>query len=366
MLAYLSKGHSTLAVAGTHGKTTTSALLATALSRLGAEPTFLIGGVVDGFDSTAHAGDGEYFVVEADESDGSFTWLDPSLAIITNIEADHLDHYPDLDAIQTAFSSFLEKVLPNGTVVVWNDDASLVELAKTSGRKLYTYGIEATAMLRVEPKGVRDFDLVFEDGQRYELHLASSPGVHNMLNAAAVMAALDSLGFNREQAAEAISAFSGVRRRFDHIGEVKGVTVVDDYGHHPTEIAATLKAASELGYRKVHVLFQPHRYTRTQALIDEFASAFDHADTVTFMDIYSAGEAPIPGVNGETLVEAVLEHDPSTKVRFIKHRTDVPREMGAIAQNGDLIITMGAGDVTVLAPLILEALAQREKTDGSL
>lgn len=365
MLAYLSQGSYTLAVAGTHGKTTTSALLATSLDRLGADPTFLIGGVVDSFDSTAHPGTGEHFVVEADESDGSFTWLDPSLAIITNIEADHLDHYPDFAAIQAAFSSFLEKLIPGGTAIVWSDDPDLVELADRSGRTVYTYGTNDAAMLRVEPDGVRDFELVFSDGERCSLHLDSSPGIHNMLNAAAVMAALDVLGFDRQRAAKAVSSFSGVRRRFDHIGEACGITVIDDYGHHPTELAATLEAASKLGYRKVHVLFQPHRYTRTQALLTEFASAFDHADTVSFMDIYSAGEEPIPGVNGETLVEEVLKHNPSAQVRLIKHRIDVPREMCAIAQAGDLIITMGAGDITVLAPLILEALALSHPQTGS-
>jgi UDP-N-acetylmuramate--alanine ligase len=185
-----------------------------------------------------------------------------------------------------------------------------------------------------------------------------------MLNATAVMAALDALGFDRDASALAISAFGGVRRRFDFIGEVENITVIDDYGHHPTEVAATLKAASELGYRRVHVLFQPHRYTRTRALASEFARAFDDADTISFMEVYSAGEAPIPGVNSDALAEAVLEHNPVADVRVIKHRTDVPETMAAIAKPGDLVITMGAGDVTVLAPLVLEALERR--VDGQI
>jgi UDP-N-acetylmuramate--alanine ligase len=377
MLAYLSRGRQTLAVAGTHGKTTTSSMLATALDRLGSDPTFLIGGVVDGYDSTARAGEGDFFVVEADESDGSFTWLDPTLAIVTNVEADHLDHYAGLDEIHAAFGSFLDKVLVEGTLVVWDGSPDLVERARSSGRKVCVYGIgrgieqggiEQSAghilSVRCEPKGVRDFDVVFADGQRCSLYLASSPGVHNMLNATAVMATLDILGFGRDAAALAISAFSGVRRRFDLIGQFAGVTVIDDYGHHPTEIASTLKAASELDYRRVHVLFQPHRYTRTEALLDEFAHAFGDADTVTFMDIYSAGEAPIPGVNSEALVEAVRACDPGADVRAIRHRTDIPEAMAAIAEPGDLVITMGAGDVTVLAPLILAAIEQRGHDDG--
>jgi UDP-N-acetylmuramate--alanine ligase len=360
MLAYLSEGRQTLAVAGTHGKTTTSSMLATALDRLGADPTFLIGGVVDGYDSTARAGEGDFFVVEADESDGSFTWLDPTLAIVTNVEEDHLDHYTSLDEILVAFGSFLDKLMPDGVVIIWSGSPQLVELAARSGRRVCSYGLEEGCSVRCEPKGVRDFDVIFADGRRCALSLFASPGVHNMLNATAVMAALDALGFDRDAAALAISAFSGVRRRFDFIGEVGCITVIDDYGHHPTEVAATLKAASELGYRRVHVLFQPHRYTRTRALAGEFARAFDDADTISFMEIYSAGEAPIPGINSDALAEAVTEHNPAADVRVIKHRTDVPEAMAAIAEPGDLIITMGAGDVTVLAPLILEALERQD------
>jgi UDP-N-acetylmuramate--alanine ligase len=366
MLAYLSRGYQTLAVAGTHGKTTTSSMLACALDTLGADPTFLVGGVVDGYDSTARAGKGNFFVVEADESDGSFTWLDPTLAIVTNIEADHLDHYAGIDEIRSAFGSFLGKLTPDGTLIACGDCPGLVELANASGRKLITYGVTGNPSLRCEPKGVCECDIVFADGQRCSLKLSASPGIHNMLNATAVMAALDVLGFDRDASAAAIAAFSGVRRRFDFIGTAAGITVIDDYGHHPTELASTLKAASGLGYRKVHVLFQPHRYTRTRALLEGFSRAFEDADTISFMDIYSAGETPIPGINGETLVEAVRKHNPAADVRFIKHRGEVPDAMAARAEEGDLIITMGAGDVTVLAPLILEALQQREDANGGL
>ncbi|MCL1847840.1 MAG: UDP-N-acetylmuramate--L-alanine ligase [Coriobacteriia bacterium] len=366
MLAYLGEGRTTLAVAGTHGKTTTSAMLATTLDRLGADPTFLVGGVLDGYDSTAKAGNGPYFVVEADESDGSFTWLSPQLAIVTNIEPDHLDHYKDLSEITAAFHAFLGKMPPQGTLVVWDETYGLSELLATHGHNACVYGAsnqEApsntpsnTPALRCIPKGVHDCDIIFPDGQRISLSLPASPGLHNLLNATAVMGALDTLGFDRNAAAAALNQYSGVKRRFDHIGQAQGVTVVDDYGHHPTEIDATLKAASELGYTRLHVLFQPHRYTRTQALLAEFAQAFDHADTISFMDIYSAGETPIPGVNGEALVAAVQDHNPQADVRFIKHLGDVADAMAQIAQPGDLVITMGAGDVTLLGPLILESL----------
>ena len=366
MLAYLGEGRKTLAVAGTHGKTTTSAMLATTIDRLGADPSFLIGGVVDGYDSTAKAGRGEYFVVEADESDGSFVWLNPSLAIVTNIEADHLDHFADLDEIVQIFKSFLEKMVQGGTLVIWNDIPQLAELVKADDVSIRTYGTGTDAQVRCELKGIREFDIVFEDGQRLSLSLPNSPGLHNKLNATAVMAALDTLGFDRDKAAAALCRYSGVRRRFDRIGEVMGVTVIDDYAHHPTEIDATITAASELGYRRVHVLFQPHRYTRTRALLSDFAHAFDSADTISFMDVYSAGETPIPGVNGEAMLEAVRTHNSQADVRFIRHRIDVPDAMAGIAEPGDLMITMGAGDVTTLGPLILESLAQRMNADDSL
>ena len=366
MLAYLGEGRKTLAVAGTHGKTTTSAMLATTLDRLGADPTFLIGGVVDGYDSTARAGRGEYFVVEADESDGSFTWLNPTLAVVTNIETDHVDHYASLEEIIEAFGSFLGKMVAEGTLVIWQGTPELSNLVAASKGKALVYGAHETALLRCEPRGIGEFDVVFADGMRCALSLAASPGFHNMLNATAVMGALYSLGFDREKAASALSQYSGVRRRFDHIGKAFDVTVVDDYGHHPTEIASTLKAASELGFRKVHVLFQPHRYSRTQALLKDFARAFDDADTISFMDIYSAGETPIPGINGEALVEALLDHDPDADVRFIRHRADVPAAISGLAEPGDLIITMGAGDVTLLAPLILSALSSRESSHVSI
>ena len=358
MLAHLAKGKRTLAVSGTHGKTTTSSMLASSLDRLGAEPTFLIGGVVDGYDSTACAGNGEFFVVEADESDGSFLFLDPEIEIITNIEADHLDHYADLDEIERTFADFMAKLVPDGIAVVCAHSPGLVELAKSSGRDYYSYGLSGNANVRCLVHDDKSFAVIFKDGQSVQLQLPVSPGTHNMLNATAVMATLDLLGYDRVRSAEALGMFSGVRRRFDRIGEAAGVTVVDDYGHHPTEIKATLQAARTLDFKRVHILFQPHRYSRTQAFIGDFGTAFDLADTVTFMDIYSAGEAPIPGVNGNLLVDAVLKHDPKADVRLVERRASVPQVMAELALAGDLIITMGAGDVTVMGPLILEQLAQ--------
>jgi UDP-N-acetylmuramate--alanine ligase len=362
MLAYLGHGLQTLAVAGTHGKTTTSSMLATALARLDTNPTFLIGGVVGGFDATAYAGQGPYFVVEADESDGSFVELDPSLALVTNIECDHLDHYANLEAIQASFNDFLAKVTPEGDIVLCADCLAALEL-NPAGHPVHTYGLAEDADYRCLPGTGQDFNVVYPDGEERAFTLGAVPGVHNMVNATGVAAALDILGFGRALVADAIGSFEGVGRRFDRIGEARGVAVVDDYGHHPTEIDATLAAAAQLGYRKVHVLFQPHRYSRVEALINDFGAAFGHADSVTVMDIYSAGEAPIPGVNAQLIVDAICAHDPAAHVRHIHQRSLIPAAMAAQAERGDLIITMGAGDVTQLAPQILTEL-QKEPVDA--
>ncbi|MDR3315821.1 MAG: UDP-N-acetylmuramate--L-alanine ligase [Coriobacteriales bacterium] len=356
MLSHLGKGLRTLAVAGTHGKTTTSSMLATTLARLGVDPTFLIGGVVDGYDSTAHTGTSSLYVVEADESDGSFVWLNPHVAVITNVEADHLDHYQSIDDVKSAFTSFLAKLDPKGFAVICADSPGLSTLAEKSGHRILSYGLSEDAQVRCEPHGSWEFDVIFPDGERVPVRLGAAPGHHNMLNATAVLTVLDALGFDRQEVAVALSSFTGVRRRFDRIGAVHGVAVIDDYGHHPTEVAATLTAASELEYKRVHVLFQPHRYTRTQAFAEDFGSAFDRADTITLMEVYPAGEDPIEGVNSTLLLESIKAHNPAADVQIISDALDVPAAMAACAKEGDLIITMGAGDVTSLAPRILEAL----------
>ncbi|MDR2492749.1 MAG: UDP-N-acetylmuramate--L-alanine ligase [Coriobacteriales bacterium] len=356
MLAYLGEGLGVLAVSGTHGKTTTSALLATSLVRLGADPTFLVGGVVEGFSASSYAGTGPHYVVEADESDGSFVWLRPRLSIVTNIESDHLDYYEGLDEIKESFAAFLDRLTDDGLAIVCADSPGLVELTRASGKPFYSYGLSVSADVRCRVKGVREFDVVYADGACCPHVLGSAPGVHNMLNATAVACALDWLGYDRAASAEAISAFAGVGRRFERVGTAAGVDVVDDYGHHPTEIDATLQAARRLGYRRVHVVFQPHRYTRTRAFMEEFASAFGSADTITLLDVYSAGEEPIPGINSEALARAIRAHDASADVACVASRHELPDRVAALARPGEAVVTMGAGDVTELAPLLLAAL----------
>ena len=364
MLAHLGVGLDTLAVAGTHGKTTTSSMLASALDALGADPTFLIGGIVRAYGTNAHSGTGDHYVVEADESDKSFTYLSPKAVLVTNIEADHLDHYKDLDEIYDKFHDFMGLVPADGVIVACGEDPHVVDIARSEGRRMYTYGFNEGCDAHItayEPHGIGSrYTAVMPDGTQVEGAIKQNPGRHNVLNATGVITLLWALGFDAAKVAQALSGFAGVRRRFDLVGEVGGVTVVDDYAHHPTEIAATISAAAGLGYKHVHVLFQPHRYSRaplfTQVLHDEFGAAFDKADSVTFMDVYPAGEAPVPGVSGKTFLNVVLEHEGHPQADFVAHRVDVVPHLMDKLQPGDLVITMGAGDVTAMGPQIIDAL----------
>ena len=364
MLAHLGVGLDTLAVAGTHGKTTTSSMLASALDALGADPTFLIGGIVRAYGTNAHSGTGDHYVVEADESDKSFTYLSPKAVLVTNIEADHLDHYKDLDEIYDKFHDFMGLVPEDGVIVACGDEPHVVEIARSEGRRMYTYGFNEGCDVRItsyEPHGIGScYTAVMPDGTQVEGAIKQNPGRHNVLNATGVVTLLWALGFDAAKVTQALSGFAGVRRRFDLVGEVGGVTVVDDYAHHPTEIAATISAAAGLGYKHVHVLFQPHRYSRaplfTQVLHDEFGAAFDKADSVTYMDVYPAGEAPVPGVSGKTFLNVVLEHEGHPQADFVAHRVDVVPHLMDKLQPGDLVITMGAGDVTAMGPQIIDAL----------
>ncbi len=390
MLAHLGSGLKTLAVAGTHGKTTTSSMLASALVALGKSPTYLIGGIVRESGTNACSGSGQFYVVEADESDKSFTYLSPETVLITNIEADHLDHYRDINEIYDKFLDFMKLVPEAGTVVVCAESEKLCKLAAQSCRRVVTYGTASTCDVCVKtfvPKGIgSEYELeinpaIFPGGVR-DTNAASSggengatgkikvtgaikqnPGVHNVLNAAGVVTLLATRGFDAQKVADALRNFAGVRRRFDLVGEVSGVSVVDDYAHHPTEIAATLKAALSLNYKHVHVLFQPHRYSRvglfTEVLHDEFASAFDGVETVTFMDVFPAGETPVPGVSGKTFLDVVLQHSGHPKAEYVPRRIDVVPHIMQNVSAGDLVITMGAGDVSAIGPQIIDALLAR-------
>ena len=290
---------------------------------------------------------------------------DKMAAIVTNIEADHLDHYEGLEEIYAQFAAFLSGVREGGPIVVCGDDPKLVEVARGIGRTVTTYGFSEDCDARIlatEAQGVGTrFTLRLPDGRVVASRIKQNPGLHNVSNGAAVLTLISLLGLDVDLAAEKLQEFAGVRRRFDLIGEAGGVTVVDDYAHHPTEIAATIKAAKALDFNRVHVLFQPHRYSRvalfTDIMRDEFGSAFDEADTVTFMDVYSAGEAPVPGVTGKTFLNVVTDHGHPHAV-FVPRRIDTVPHMLEVAEPGDLVITMGAGDVTAIAPQLVDELGR--------
>lgn len=360
MLAHLAGERKTVAVAGTHGKTSTSSMIATMLSGMGLDPTFLIGGEVDGFDSNAVSGSGEHYVVEADESDGSFVYLDPHVALVTNVEADHMDHYSCLDQIVQTFEEFVGRTDDDGFVVACADDPLAVQVALSSGRRVVTYGFSDSADVRcvAQSRSGQGYSVAVTAGESAVTLSTCVPGLHMVCNATGALAVAHALGLDIEAAAEALSAFSGVRRRFDLVGQVGGITVVDDYAHHPTEVKATLDAASELGYERVWALFQPHRFSRTAAFAREFGQSFDSADRVVLMDVYSAGEAPIPGVSGKTIVSSLLQESPQSHVAYLPHRSDVVRYLAPRLKDGDLVMTMGAGDVTSLGPELVTALTE--------
>ena len=363
MLSALGAGYTTVAVAGTHGKTTTSSMCATMLDRMGLDPSFLIGGIVEGYDTNGRNGSGKYFVAEADESDSSFLYLNPDVVVVTNVEADHMDHYSSLQEIEDTFVTFMGLVGEDGTVVVCGDQKHLAELARSTGRTVITYGCDADNDVVCTPGVSRHsigatFSVSFPDGTVREVSIKNNPGHHNMLNATASLTVSYALSLDVEAAAQALSSFDGVRRRFTHVGDVRGVAVVDDYGHHPTEIRATLSAAQSLDFKNVVVVFQPHRYSRLQALCDDFANAFADADKLVLVDVFPAGEMPIPGVTSKMLADRVRELHPGMDVRYVSDRQALYATIDEVAQEGDLLITMGAGDVTQIGPEYIDHVNQ--------
>ncbi len=349
VLAALAAGRKTFAVSGTHGKTTTTSMLSVILDRAGLRPSFVIGGDLNEIGSGAKHGEGEVFVAEADESDGSFLLFHPDVAVITNVEEDHLDFYTGGRAeIEAAFARFAGQAR---RVVACGDDAGALSALAIAGLDAVTYGAGEGNHVRLS---VTDSDrsgiagtLELEDGERAELRLQVT-GAHNLFNAAAAVLAARLAEVPAAQAAEALGTFSGVRRRFEHRGTVAGADFYDDYAHHPTEVAATLAAVAKNGGRLVAV-FQPHRYTRTQALWRELGESLSAADVVVVTDVYGAGEEPIPGVSGKLLVEALAAVAPGKRLVYLPRRADVVRFLAGEVREGDLVLTLGAGDITMVA-----------------
>ncbi len=359
LLAELMRQKYGIAVAGSHGKTTTTSMVAAVLSHAGLDPTIVVGGRVGMMGgSNAKLGRSDYLVVESDESDGSFLKLAPIVAIVTNIDREHLDHYSGLGEIRRAFAEFVSKVPFYGVAILCLDDENVQQILPAVNRRILTYGTTAQASLRIVRSEAKNLGSEFHlelRGQPLGCFHIRVPGAHNVLNATAAVAVGLELEIPVPAIREALESFTGVDRRFQIKGVEGGVTVIDDYGHHPTEIRATLAAARASGYRKVHVLFQPHRYTRTDALMDDFARSFHQADTVTVLEIYAASEQPIEGVTSEALVARIkafghqaAEYAPSMDAGI--------RAVAALASTGDAIVTLGAGRVSQAGEKVLERL----------
>jgi len=359
MLAELMRLKYGIAVAGMHGKTTTTSMIATVLAAGNLDPTVVVGGRIDAMGSNARLGKSQYLVAEADESDRSFLKLSPILAVVTNLDREHMDCYRDMADVENAFVEFIDRVPFYGSCVACIDDPLLAAILPRVRRRVFTYGTSTKAdfvvrMLPPAPEALSRFEVV-ADGNvlgPFTLHV---PGRHNVLNATAAVAIATQLEMKPETIALGLQSFRGVDRRFQIKGCERGVTVVDDYGHHPTEIRATLQAARDCNYRHIHVIFQPHRFSRTRDLMDEFATAFDAADSVAMLDIYAASEEPIPGITAEALVKAIARKS----VEYASSSEDAMDRVIARAGEGDVILTMGAGNVSQLAPQVLARLRSR-------
>ena len=372
MLAELMRLRYGIAVAGAHGKTTTTSMVALLLERAGLDPTAVIGGRLSAFGSNARLGRGDYMVAEADESDRSFLKLSPAIAVITNIDREHMESYGTWERLEEAFTEFANKVPFYGAVVACVDDAPVRAILPRITRRVVTYGLDdegtahgphvAARGMALEAFGSRCTVWTRRDGdglkQSGELRLAV-PGRHNLLNALAAVAVGLEVGIPYERIASALAGFGGAERRFQRRGEEQGVMVVDDYGHHPTEIAAVIAAARAGIDRRVVVVFQPHRYSRTGQLMAEFARALAAADEIVLTDIYPAGEAAVPGVTVEALAAAIRTTS-RVPVHLVKSLDDVPAAVAGLARGGDLVVTLGAGSIGAVGDRILEAIRGRQ------
>jgi UDP-N-acetylmuramate--alanine ligase len=358
VLTAVTRAWRTVAVAGTHGKTTTSAMLTAALRGAGLDPSFIVGGDLRDLGRGAGVGRGDLLVVEADESDGTFVELSADAVVVTNVEPDHLEHYGGYPGLVAAFERFVDQA--SGPRIICIDDPGARALAERSPAAT-TYGVDAAAHHRI-------VDVVpTPDGVRFEVVTPSAtlaiqlrqPGLHNARNATAALAAATALGADPAAAAEALTAFGGVGRRFERRGEAAGVTMVDDYAHLPTEVAAAIAAARSLAPTRLVAVFQPHRYSRTEQLWSTFTDAFADADVLVVTGIYTAGEAPRPGISGRLIADDVARAHPEAAVHYVEDLDDVVAELGGLLRPGDLCLTLGAGDLTTIPDRLLAALGER-------
>jgi UDP-N-acetylmuramate--alanine ligase len=381
MLAELMRLKYGIAIAGMHGKTTTTSMVAAVLAAGGLDPTVVVGGRVDAMGSNARLGKSQYLVAEADESDRSFLKLSPILSVVTNIDREHMDCYRNMRDVKKTFLDFMDRVPFYGMIVACNDDPLLRRLLPDVQRRTVTYGTKRGSdflikLLERRPsRGQSPHPVPAKDAEtrvghplnrfrvryrgldlgEFTLHV---PGVHNVLNATAAIAVGVGLDVGVEAIRTALDQFRGVDRRFQLRGRAAGVSVIDDYGHHPTEIKATLAAARKCGFGKIHVIFQPHRYTRTRDLMEEFSTAFADADSLFVLDIYAASEKPIEGITGEILAQRIREKG-GKHTQYANSFADAVNAAATAARDGDMILTLGAGSVSQLGPMILESLKGR-------
>jgi UDP-N-acetylmuramate--alanine ligase len=380
MLAELMRLKYGIAIAGMHGKTTTTSMVAAVLAAGGLDPTVVVGGRVDALGSNARLGKSQYLVAEADESDRSFLKLSPILSVVTNIDREHMDTYRNMRDVKNTFLDFMDRVPFYGMIVACNDDPLLRRLLPDVQRRTVTYGTKRGSDFLIKldsahrdsgtgSKPMSRFQVSYgKTGEKknnlgeFTLHV---PGVHNILNATAAIAVGVGLDIGVDAIRQALDQFRGVDRRFQLKGQAAGVSVIDDYGHHPTEIKATLAAARSCGFKKVHVIFQPHRYTRTRDLMEDFTTAFNDADTLFVLDIYAASEKPIEGISGQDLAHRIREKT-EKHVEYAESFTDAIASSVEAAHDGDMILTLGAGSVSQLGPMILDKLKERDRATGEL
>jgi UDP-N-acetylmuramate--alanine ligase len=354
MLAELMRMRSNIAIAGTHGKTTTTTMVATLLDKGGFDPTVINGGVIHAYGSNARAGAGEWMVVEADESDGSFNRLPATIAIVTNIDPEHMEHWGTFDSLRKGFLDFVSNIPFYGLAVCCTDHPEVQALVgKVTDRRVVTFGFNAQADVRAQnltyDNGVAHFDIALQaEGTVIEGCTLPMPGDHNVSNALSAVAVARHLGMKKDEIREALAGFAGVNRRFTKVAEVNGVTIIDDYGHHPVEIAAVLKAARQATKGRIIAVHQPHRFTRLSSLFDDFCTCFNDADVVAIADVYAAGEDPIPGASRDDLVAGLIAHG-HRHARALLDEADLARLVREQARPGDMVVCLGAGTISAWA-----------------
>lgn len=358
MLARLMEGSKGITVAGAHGKTTITSMIALCLEDAGLDPSIIIGGELSSIGGNAKLGQGQYFVAEADESDGSFLKLRPYIAVVSNIEDDHLDYYETVENIARAFKKYVQNVAPDGFSVLCADDPLLREIAATNNQRIITYGFHPSARYRISHVVTRGYSTVgevFNGKSKLGVLELNVPGKHNMVNGLAALAVCGELGIDFEGAAESLKNFSGAARRFQLLGKTNDILVIDDYAHHPTEITATLKAARQGEPKRIIAVFQPHRYSRTKFLHQDFARAFGDADMVIVNDIYSAGETPIADVDSKIIAEGIKKFSNKNTI-LIREQKETIEFLKDRLLPGDMVIVLGAGDVWKIGTGLLKAL----------